>query len=111
MFISIGISFLAGGVLLLLSFYKFVVYPLFVSPLSRIPSAHPLAGITSLWISLIRYRNLEIRTIHAAHQRLGPVIRLGPEEISVNCVKGGIQTVYAGGFEKGEWYDIFANCG
>ena len=27
----------------------------------------------------------------------------------MNCVKGGIQTVYSGGFEKGDWYDIFTN--
>ncbi|KIW02531.1 uncharacterized protein PV09_06329 [Verruconis gallopava] len=86
-----------------------VLYPVFFSPLSRIPAAHPLARVTSLWITYIRWSRREIRTIHAAHGRLGPIILLGPREISVNCVKGGIQTVYSGGFEKGDWYDIFAN--
>jgi cytochrome P450 len=85
------------------------IYPIIFSPLSRIPAAHPLARISSWWITSVRYKKVELRTIHAAHERLGPIILLGPEEISVNCVKGGIQTVYSGGFEKGDWYDIFAN--
>ena len=49
--------------------------------------------------------------MHAAHQKHGPIIRLGPNEISVNQVDGGIRTVYGGGFEKGEWYRIFDNYG
>jgi cytochrome P450 len=86
-----------------------LIKPIFFSHLSSIPAAHPLARVTSWWITWIRYSRREIATIHAAHERLGPVILLGPNEISVNCVKGGIQTVYSGGFEKGDWYDIFAN--
>ncbi|KAH0075623.1 cytochrome P450, partial [Aureobasidium melanogenum] len=46
----------------------------------------------------------ENATVLAAHERLGPLVRLGPNEISVNCVNGGIRTVYTGGFEKGGWY-------
>jgi hypothetical protein len=86
-----------------------LIYPIFFSPLSKIPAAHPLARVTAWWITWIRYSRCELSTIHEAHQRLGPVILLGPNEISINCVKGGIQTVYSGGFEKGDWYDIFAN--
>ncbi|EEH43034.2 uncharacterized protein PADG_07854 [Paracoccidioides brasiliensis Pb18] len=44
------------------------------------------------------------RTIHDAHQKYGPIVRLGPSEISINCVDNGIRTVYAGGFEKHDWY-------
>lgn len=44
------------------------------------------------------------KTIHDAHQRCGPIVRLGPGEVSINCVDGGIRTVYAGGFEKHDWY-------
>lgn len=43
------------------------------------------------------------RTVHAAHQKHGPIVRLGPNELSVNCVDGGIRTIYAGGFEKHDW--------
>lgn len=60
----------------------------------------------------MRYRSREIRSIHDAHQRLGPVVRLAPKEVSVNCVEGGIKTIYTGGFEKHEWYqNLFFNYG
>ncbi|QDS74881.1 hypothetical protein FKW77_003586 [Venturia effusa] len=108
---SSGVSSLAAAAALLLFIYKYLIYPLFISPLSRIPNAHPLASITPLWMLWKRYTGHELRTIHAAHQKYGPLIRLGPNEISVNCIKGGIQTVYSGGFEKGFWYDFFTNYG
>ncbi|KAF2690225.1 cytochrome P450 [Lentithecium fluviatile CBS 122367] len=87
------------------------------NPLRKIPAAHPLAPFTSLWIYYVRWRSIENATLKAAHDRLGPVVCLGPNEISVNCVNGGIRDVYAGGFEKGEtngqfnWYGFFANFG
>ena len=52
----------------------------------------------------------ENRTLHAAHEKLGSVIRVGPSELSVNDLDG-LRTVYAGGFEKGQWYSIFDNYG
>ena len=78
--------------------------------MSRIPSAHPTASISSFWILWIRHEFRENRTLEAAHARLGPVVRLGPNEISVNCVDGGLRTIYAGGFEKHQWYaNLFDN--
>lgn len=52
--------------------------------------------------------------LRGAHARLGPVVCLGPREVSVNCVEGGVRVVYGGGFEKGSgrggnWYGFFAN--
>jgi hypothetical protein len=85
------------------------------NPLRKVPAAHPLAPFTSLWIHSIRWRSIENATLRSAHQRLGPIVCLSPNEVSVNCVKGGIRDVYAGGFEKGEgkggfnWYRFFAN--
>ncbi|KAF1944798.1 cytochrome P450 [Clathrospora elynae] len=87
------------------------------NPLRKIPAAHPLAHFTSLWAHSIRWRSIENATLKEAHDRLGPIICLGPNEVSVNCVKGGIRDVYAGGFEKGNakdgynWYAFFANYG
>lgn len=52
------------------------------------------------------------RTVQAAHEQYGPIVRLGPSEISVNCVDGGIKSVYTGGFEKHEWYPrVFGSLG
>lgn len=48
--------------------------------------------------------------LHAAHLRHGSVIRVAPNELSINDI-GGLRTVYSGGFEKGDWYSIFDNYG
>ena len=89
------------------------LYKYLSNPLRHIPAAHPLAPFTALWIHSIRYRAIENYTLKAAHEKLGPVICLSPNEISVNCVKGGIREVYAGGMEKGDgkynWYSFFSN--
>jgi hypothetical protein len=91
--------------------YTFLIYPLFISPLRRIPAPSPLCRVTSVWILWKRYRKQENRALLAAHKTLGPVVLLGPKEVSVNCIKGGLSTVYAGGMEKGEWYEVFENYG
>ncbi|KAL1970641.1 hypothetical protein VTN77DRAFT_4285 [Rasamsonia byssochlamydoides] len=102
------------GIVLLcaLLLYKYFLYPVLFSPLSKIPNAHPTAPISPIWIIWKRFRGQNNRTIHAAHERLGPIVRLGPSEISINCVEGGIKTVYGGGFEKHDWYPrVFGSYG
>ncbi|KAF2753970.1 cytochrome P450 [Pseudovirgaria hyperparasitica] len=91
----------------------FFIVPAFISPLRRVPAAHPLAQFSSAWILWKRFRVVENATIKAVHDRLGPVVLLGPNEVSVNCVKGGLSTVYGGGMEKPTgkdgWYGNFTN--
>ncbi|OGM49135.1 cytochrome P450 [Aspergillus bombycis] len=92
--------------------YKCIVYPVFLSPLSKIPNAHWTVPISPAWMLWKRFRSQNNRTIQAAHERLGPIVRLSPSEISINCVEGGIKTVYTGGFEKHEWYPrVFGSLG
>lgn len=98
------LTLLAIAGLFLVLFYRRIVYPAFLSPLAKIPNAHWLAPITPGWILWKRFRNQNNRTIHAAHESLGPIVRLSPSEISINCVDGGIKSVYTGGFEKHIWY-------
>lgn len=59
-----------------------------------------------LWI---RFRNVENDIVFQAHKKHGPVVRLGPNEVSINCVDDGIKTVYGKGFEKTPYYSFFAN--
>lgn len=108
--LSISIPALAFVVLTLLAIFKFIIHPTLLSPLSKVPNAHWTASFSPLWILWTRYRCLENKSLHAAHLRLGPVIRVAPNELSVNDI-GSLRTVYAGGFEKGEWYSIFDNYG
>jgi hypothetical protein len=105
-----GIPSVAVVILSVLVIYKFIVYPAFISPLPKVPNAHWTSPISPLWIHWIRYSCRENSTLHAAHIKQGPVIRVAPNELSVNDITG-LRTVYAGGFEKGPWYSIFDNYG
>ncbi|KAI9371521.1 cytochrome P450 [Aspergillus egyptiacus] len=107
--LSTTVIAVAAGIFLL---YKTLVYPALLSPLSKIPNAHWTAPISSAWILWKRFQGQNNRTIHAAHERLGTIVRLGPSEISINCVEGGIKSVYTGGFEKHDWYPrVFGSFG
>ncbi|KAK5073055.1 hypothetical protein LTR64_000536 [Lithohypha guttulata] len=103
-----------GLAILLWLTYHIFIYPFFISPLRHIPRAHwtvPIPYIGSLWILHQRFRSRNNATTAQAHHH-GPVVRLADNEISVNCYEGGIKTIYAGGWEKHEWYPRqFANFG
>ncbi|KAK5189455.1 hypothetical protein LTR96_010141 [Exophiala xenobiotica] len=96
--LSIGIC-----AVLVLASYNFIIYPVFFSPLAKIPNAHFLAPVTSLWITWKRFKRQNRGTIHLAHKTLGPIVRLGPNEISLNSLEG-VKAVYTGGFDKHDWY-------
>ena len=108
--LSVPALAMLGIVTFFFAIYKFVAYPTFISPLSKIPNAHWTVPFSPLWILWTRFSGRENLDLHAAHLKFGPVIRLAPNEISVNDV-AGLRTVYAGGFEKGEWYSIFDRYG
>ncbi|KAI2610294.1 cytochrome P450 [Hypoxylon fragiforme] len=90
--------------------YQYVLYPAVFSPLSRIPNAHWSCSISPAWILWARFKSRENRTLHLAHQLHGPIVRLGPNELSVNSVEA-VKTIYQGGFDKHQWYSIFNNYG
>ena len=108
----IALSFLlAFSIFIIFIFYKYLLFPLWISPLSKIPTAHFSCAFSPLWILWQRYREKEAHVIYAAHQKHGPIVRLGPSEVSVNCVDGGLRNIYAGNFEKPGWYDVLINYG
>jgi hypothetical protein len=95
-----------------LAIYRFIVFPAFFSPLAKVPAAHWSAPFSSWWILKHRLDQNDTPTVHRAHGKLGPIIRLAPNELSVNCVEGGIRTIYSGGYDKGDWYaNAFSNYG
>lgn len=100
---------LSATALLLLLIYHYVVFPAFFSPLSRIPNAHFTSPIVPTWIWWKRRAGAEVRSIFSAHQKLGPIVRLGPKELSV-ASQDGLRQIYLGGFDKDRWYiDAFQN--
>ncbi|KAK3939384.1 cytochrome P450 [Diplogelasinospora grovesii] len=105
---------LTGITLLISAFvYKFIIYPIFLSPLSKIPAAHPLAKVTSLWMQYQRWRHRDFDVIRDAFARKGPYVRLGPNEMVVNSIEG-IQSAYGVGqhnFDKHWSYEYFITHG
>jgi hypothetical protein len=108
---NFNISVLALGFVFIFGLYKFIIYPAVISPLSKIPNAHWSSPYSPLWILWVRFRLTENRVVHSAHLTHGPVVRLGPNEISIGTIDGGVKTVFGGGFEKGDWYSVFDNYG
>lgn len=103
----VDLPILTGYAVVLWLVYQIFVYPLFLSPLRHVPRAHwsvPFPYVGSLWILYQRFHSRNNAITAQAHRKYGPVVRLGDNEISVNCYEGGIKTVYAGGWEKHEWY-------
>jgi unspecific monooxygenase len=88
--------------------YKCFIYPAFLSPLAAIPNAHFTSSFSNGWMIWQRYRGQPNKAIHDAHTRLGPVVRLGLTEISVNSIEG-LNVVYGGNFAKDKFYTRFAN--
>lgn len=74
---------LAFGATILIILYTLatVFYNLFLHPLCRIPGP-PLAKVSRLWARVGNFHGRKSERVHAAHQTYGPVVRVGPNEIS-----------------------------
>ncbi|KAK5744119.1 hypothetical protein LTR17_002149 [Elasticomyces elasticus] len=64
-------------------------------PLRAASSAHWSARYSGLWMWLQHFNDRGADAVHKAHLRHGPVVRLGPSEISVCAVEGGLDTIYS----------------
>lgn len=102
---ALTISVLVGAAVLA-ALYRYVLYPAFFSPLAKIPAANFSARFSNLWLRYIRYIEMENRTVYALHVKHGPIVRLGPNELSINCVEEGIKTIYPS-FPKTAFYSQF----
>lgn len=100
----LSVPTLAALAIALFAIYRLCIYPTFVSPLSKIPTAHFTSHLSPFWIYYIRWRNTENVTLHELHKVKGPILRLAPNELSINCYEGGLKTVYGGSFGKTDFY-------
>ena len=107
--ITMTAPILAAVIVIFVSYHLFL-YPALLSPLAKIPNAHWSTPYSRLWVLHIRFTKKENRTLLAAHKRLGPVVRVAPNELSIDDVDC-VRTVYSGGFDKPVWYSVFDNYG
>jgi Cytochrome P450 len=71
------------GVMAAVFFYQFILYPLFLSPLSRVPGPK-LAALSTLYLNYHWYRETAIPLIEILHEKYGPIVRIGPSELVIN---------------------------
>ena len=79
-----------------------------MSPLSRIPGPF-LASMTEYWLVLIDLAGLRTLKIHQLHQKYGPVVRVGPHEVSF-ADQESVNEIYSQqtAFMKAEVYETMS---
>ncbi|CAG8955887.1 hypothetical protein HYFRA_00008737, partial [Hymenoscyphus fraxineus] len=88
----------------ILALFCRVVYSAYFSPLSKIPNAHFSSPFSNIWLLIQKWNGCENRARLTAHERLGPVIRIGSNELSINHIEG-LRTVYNNSsFERTNWF-------
>ncbi|KAK5173806.1 uncharacterized protein LTR77_002487 [Saxophila tyrrhenica] len=86
-------------------------YLLRPTPLDQAPCIHWSAKYSSLWIRWKRYQDQDTLAVHEAHLRHGPVVRLGPKEMSIVDAATGIKPIYEGRLPKTDWFQIIVSYG
>ena len=89
--------------------YRYLIYPTLISPLSKIPTAHPLASVLPGWLWWQEHAGRQARSLLAAHQRYGPVVRVGPREVHLASLDGLRVAFNSGRFERSDWVLQFRN--
>ncbi|KAK3942996.1 putative sterigmatocystin biosynthesis P450 monooxygenase [Diplogelasinospora grovesii] len=87
---------------------RFLVERIILSPLNAIPG--PLyARFTGLVLKYNEFRANRTRYIHDLHQKYGPVVRVGPNEVAFASANG-VKEIYCSGgsgYDKTGFYDLF----
>lgn len=81
------------------------------SRLNAAKAAHWSAKYSGRWIQRQRLQLRDTAAVHEAHLRHGPVVRLGPSEISVNDIDAGVKLIYEARMPKTDWYQFAVSYG
>lgn len=87
--------------------YTTIIHPLFLSKIGRIPGPK-LYAITKWRLAFEDWKGSRSRTILKLHLQYGPVVRIGPDEVSFNSLSA-LRTIYGAGsgFERTPFYSMF----
>lgn len=83
------------------------LHPLYLNPLGRIPGPK-LYALTRWRLAYEDWKGTRTRTIHQLHLKHGPVVRVGPNEVSFNSLTA-LRTIYGPGsrFGRTTFYRMF----
>lgn len=94
--------------LLVIAIASYVLYQWFLSPLSWVPGPK-LAALSPAWILYITWAEKRNRTVHALHEKYGPIVRLGPSEVSISD-PAYLKIIYSSGnYDKSSFYGQYGN--
>jgi len=88
------------------------VHKALFSPLLKVPGPY-FTFITDVWLMLQEFMGNRREYIHHLHKRYGPVVRLGPKEVSFTSVDA-LKEIYSSGgsgYDKTEFYTLFKQFG
>jgi hypothetical protein len=83
-----------------------------ISPTSKIPGPK-YSRFTEIWLIIQEFTGYRRLYIHHLHQKYGPVVRLGPNEVSFTSLEA-IKEIYTSGgsgYDKTELYNLFMQFG
>ena len=85
-----------------------LLYRLLRSPLTKLPGPFH-TRFTAAWLKYKEFNGDRRAYIHNLHQEFGPVVRLGPNEVSFASAEAikEIYTLGSSGYEKTEFYNLF----
>lgn len=76
----------------------------------NLPVADWSCHFSSFWVLRARKNGAENASLRNAHLRLGNIVRVSSDTISVDSVDA-MRIIYQGGFPKAPWYSVFDNYG
>ena len=102
-----SLQLVLAALLLLAVAFKFIIEPLYLSPLSRIPGPKVYA-LTKWRLALDEWHGNRTRSIDQLHRQHGPVVRIGPNEVHFNSLTA-LRTIFGpgSGFERTDFYRMF----
>ncbi|KAG8160801.1 hypothetical protein KVR01_009065 [Diaporthe batatas] len=97
-----------GVILFLIVFFAYHLFrAIFFDRLAKVPSAHWSCSFSPFWILWQRYNGNELKAIREAHQKLGTIVRVGPQDLSISDYQTGVRQVYNAGFEKPHYFNFY----
>jgi hypothetical protein len=91
---------------------SFMIYKAITSPIAKIPGP-TYSRFTALYLMLQEFSSNRRLYIHQLHQKYGPVVRLGPNEVSFVSL-GALKEIYTSGgsgYDRTEFYSLFMQFG
>jgi hypothetical protein len=86
---------------------EYIIYPFYTSPFANVPG--PKLNAMTKWYQIyIDFTKKRTLYIHSLHQKYGPVVRIGPNELSFTGEEP-MKVIYGAGtsFYKPNFYDLF----